>query len=65
MNLVEQAQQQLKKISVTQMQNIEILQKDKSTVWFRGMMFGKYEEKFTVSLTPTGKVKNASVRFYE
>jgi hypothetical protein len=66
-NLTDQAYNELKKISAhtgIAAETIAITQMDKSTIYFKALKFGKYEEKFTVLRTKTGAVKKGSVRFY-
>ena len=45
--------------------NLIINQLDKNTIWAFGYRFGKFEQKFTASRTPSGSVKNGSIRFYD
>ena len=64
-NLTQQIETQLERISALNgISDITITQIDKSTIYCKATKFGKYEEKFTVERTPTGKVKKGSVRFY-
>ena len=58
------AEKELSRISV-KMIAIAVTQRDQSTVWFKGIRFGDTVESFTVALTPTGKIKKGSIRFYE
>ena len=52
--------------SINNEDDIVIVQSDKSTIWARVYRFDrKYTEKITVALTPTGRVRKNSVRFYE
>ena len=63
-DLTSQLQAQLKLIS-SPLENVIVTQLDKSTVWAYGFRFGKYEQKFTASRTPSGAVKKGSIRFYD
>ena len=62
--LSSQLQKQLTLIS-SPLENIIINQLDKSTIWAFGYRFGKFEQKFTASRTPSGSVKKGSIRFYD
>ena len=62
--LSSQLQKQLTLIS-SPLENIIINQLDKNTIWAFGYRFGKFEQKFTASRTPSGSVKKGSIRFYD
>ena len=63
-NLTSQLQAQLSLIS-SPLENVIVTQLDKSTIWAYGFRFGKFEQKFTASRTPSGSVKKGSIRFYD
>lgn len=60
--LIQQVEKELAKRN-EKLTDITVTQELKTTVYLKGLRFGKYPVTFSVDKTPTGKVKSRSVWF--